>query len=90
MFSRIVRFVRSLLSPVPVEEVTVVFVRGDANEWIAYVPEMPAVNGYGTSAAQALAHVQLELNRFSRTTGRKFALPPKVQYRMASGSSQAA
>jgi pantoate kinase len=85
-----IKFVRSLVCPAPVEEVTVVFVRGDATDWIAYVLEMPAVNGYGTSAAQALASVQQELTRFSRATGRKFTLLTKVKYRTAPGSSQAA
>ncbi len=85
-----IQLVRRLIRPVPVEEVTVVFVRGDTNEWIAYVAEMPAVNGYGTSAAQALANVQQELNRFGLATGRKFTLPPKVKYSTAPGSSKAA
>lgn len=90
MFNRMIKFVRSLVRPVPVEEVTVVFVRAEGNEWIAYVSEMPAVNGYGVSAAQALAGVQQELKRFGRTTGRKFTLQPQVQYRTAPGSSRAA
>ncbi len=73
------RFVLNLLQPVPAEEVTVIFVRIDANnvtEWIAYVAEMPAVNGFGTSAAQALAAVQQELSRYGKTADRKFTVHP--------------
>jgi|GEM_PF-5020201 len=94
MLDRMIRFMRDLVQPVPAEEVTVIFVRVDAKdvtEWIAYVAEMPAVNGFGTSAAQALAAVQQELNRYGRTANRKFTVHPgKLKYQMAHHASQPA
>jgi pantoate kinase len=66
------------------------FVR-NITEWIAYVAEMPAVNGFGTSAAQALAAVQAELNRYGKTAGRKFTVQPtKLKYQMAHHKGQPA
>lgn len=86
MLETLIRFMRNLVQPIPAEEVTVVFVRVDASdvtEWIAYVAEMPAVNGFGSSAAQALAAVQGELNRYGKTTGRKFTVhPTRLKYQM--------
>lgn len=94
MLDRMIRFVRNLVQPVPAEEVTVIFVRVDAHnvtEWIAYVAEMPAVNGFGTSAAQALAAVQGELNRYGKTAGRKFTVhPTKLKYQMTHHKGQPA
>ncbi len=86
MLDRMIRFVRNLVQPIPVEEVTVIFVRVDAKdvtEWIAYVAEMPAVNGFGTSAAQALAAVQQDLSRYGKTAGRKFTVhPAKLRHQL--------
>ncbi len=94
MLERVIRFVRNLVQPVPAEEVTVVFVRVDAKdvtEWIAYVAEMPAINGFGTSAAQALAVVQHELNRYGKTARRKFTVHPgKLKYQMTQHQVQPA
>ena len=77
---------RNLVQPVPAEEVTVIFLRVDAKdltEWTAYVAEMPTINGFGSSAAQALAVVQQELSRYGKTAHRKFTVhPAKLKYQM--------
>ena len=74
MFGKIVTFVRDLIGSSASQPVRVVFVRLETNEWMAYVAEMPAINGTGSSAAQALAGVQRELRHYGKVTGNTFCV----------------
>jgi hypothetical protein len=76
MFGKIVTFMRDLIQP-STKPVSVVFVKLNTNEWMAYVTEMPAINGTGSSAAQALAGVQQELRRYGKITGNTFTVQPE-------------
>lgn len=76
MFGKIVTFMRDLIQSSSSQPVRVVFVRLETNEWLAYVAEMPAINGTGSSAAQALAGVQQELRRYGKVTGSTFTVQP--------------
>jgi hypothetical protein len=53
----------------PVQEITVVFLMTEVDEWIAYAHELPALNSSGGSAAEALAGLMSELKQYAAVSG---------------------
>ncbi len=56
----------------PVQEITVLFLVTEADEWTAYANEMPAFNSSGGSADEALAGLTGELKQYATVSGVSF------------------